>query len=330
MPEPIATWNPARSVWETDQPSLCGHSVPYSVTWPDSGTTRSGTAWRLPRSVRHITGSGSSSSPVLPTPEAYGDAGRGGSQHPDKRRAGGHSVRLSDVTEQELLPTPAAADGMGGHTHRSGPRSAELLLPGVVEAVDDLLPTPTAMTLAISAREDYHANLVEAVGHAEAGSDPRAPLLPTPVVNDMGSNKTFEWWDEWTERFHRPLYTSLTQVAKRAEEGLLPTPRSGMREQVWERPEDEPQNLENALARIKETSPDLLPTPLVTDPKTVQPQGHPGYFNLANALSEVEPTGDDGPPPSGAGKPSSAGHIRRRRKLQRAADDDSPPRSPNG
>jgi len=22
-------------------------------------------------------------------------------------------------------------------------------------------------------------------------------LLPTPVVNDMGVNKTVEWWDEW-------------------------------------------------------------------------------------------------------------------------------------
>jgi hypothetical protein len=25
-------------------------------------------------------------------------------------------------------------------------------------------------------------------------------LLPTPVVNDMGSGKTMEWWEEWTEK----------------------------------------------------------------------------------------------------------------------------------
>jgi DNA (cytosine-5)-methyltransferase 1 len=25
-------------------------------------------------------------------------------------------------------------------------------------------------------------------------------LLPTPAVNDMGGNKTVEWWDEWTEK----------------------------------------------------------------------------------------------------------------------------------
>ena len=35
----------------------------------------------------------------MPTPDAYAGA-RGGSQHPEKRRAGGHSVTLQDVTEQ--------------------------------------------------------------------------------------------------------------------------------------------------------------------------------------------------------------------------------------
>lgn len=43
----------------------------------------------------------------MPTPDAYA-GGRGGSQHPEKRRAGGHTVSLADVTEHELLPTPTA------------------------------------------------------------------------------------------------------------------------------------------------------------------------------------------------------------------------------
>ena len=38
-----------------------------------------------------------------------------------------------------LLPTPSVADGMGGHLSRSGDRSHELLLPGIVKT---LLPTP--------------------------------------------------------------------------------------------------------------------------------------------------------------------------------------------
>jgi hypothetical protein len=49
VPKPIATWNPARGVWETDQVNLlCGHSEPYSETWPTSGTTRNGVAYEQP------------------------------------------------------------------------------------------------------------------------------------------------------------------------------------------------------------------------------------------------------------------------------------------
>jgi DNA (cytosine-5)-methyltransferase 1 len=47
---------------------------------------------------------------LLPTPGAY-DGERGGSQHPDKRRDGGHSVTLQDVTEHALMPTPRASRG---------------------------------------------------------------------------------------------------------------------------------------------------------------------------------------------------------------------------
>lgn len=53
---------------------------------------------------------------LLPTPSAY-LADNGGTQHPDKRRAGGHSVQLHDVVE--FLPTPAASvanDGEGAET----------------------------------------------------------------------------------------------------------------------------------------------------------------------------------------------------------------------
>ncbi|WP_144795728.1 DNA cytosine methyltransferase [Microbacterium paludicola] len=48
---------------------------------------------------------------LLPTPGAY-DGERGGSQHPDKRRAGNHSVTLQDVAEHlEPVLTPETAAG---------------------------------------------------------------------------------------------------------------------------------------------------------------------------------------------------------------------------
>lgn len=60
---------------------------------------------------------------MLPTPDAYAGE-RGGTQHPDKRRAGGHSVALGDVVEHQMLPTPKAADGDFGLPRTTG-RPAE-------------------------------------------------------------------------------------------------------------------------------------------------------------------------------------------------------------
>ena len=270
QPVPIATWNPARTVWETAQDMLCGHSALYSETLPSSGTMRSGRLYPPQTPEAATSASASSSSPgLLPTPNssdhkgsnvpegrlrksgrprtaADGDlpaavervgllptpaagnfndgesveswearrqanlakgvngngqgtplgialqllktptaqlAVNGGSQHPVKRRAGGHGPTLADQAEHELLPTPTAslehppapwkpgvqwwlqsraarnlaalenllptpqvADVTGGHRTRSGARSNELLLPGVADVVaGGLLPTPRAI-----------------------------------------------------------------------------------------------------------------------------------------------------------------------------------------
>jgi hypothetical protein len=113
----------------------------------------------------HLTSvNGSSSSPgLLKTPTAQ-LAVNGGSQHPDKRRAGGHGPTLADQVEHQLLPTPTARDGKGANQRgdttclhgallptpratdgtKGGPNqrgsSGDLMLPS---AVMDLLPTPS-------------------------------------------------------------------------------------------------------------------------------------------------------------------------------------------
>lgn len=74
---------------------------------------------------------------LLPTPDAYAGA-RGGSQHPDKRRAGNHSVTIQDVAEHQLMPTPRATRGgsatemayaMGG-TRSDDERPQGVVIPG--------------------------------------------------------------------------------------------------------------------------------------------------------------------------------------------------------
>jgi len=62
----------------------------------------------------------------------------GGSQHPDKRKAGGHGPTLADEVEH-LLPTPRASD-----TGTPGRRSSEGFRPPLSEVVLPLLPTPAA------------------------------------------------------------------------------------------------------------------------------------------------------------------------------------------
>ena len=132
MPEPIAEWNPARGAWETRETNiLCGHSAPFSEILPKSGSMRSGRLYPPARSARPTAGSGSSSSPgLLPTPTTSDSNGggstvtedpisarpspalfrtptaqlavNGGSQHPDKRKAGGHGPTLADEVEHLL------------------------------------------------------------------------------------------------------------------------------------------------------------------------------------------------------------------------------------
>lgn len=139
MPKPLATWNTARDAWETfDTEGLfCEHLAVFSETWPTSGMVRHGLACELPMWEPATGGTASlflpgmspesGRLPTLPTPSAA-LARNGGSQHPGKRRAGGHSAQLHNVIEQELaplnlLPTPTATPygyqrGLGGQEPR--------------------------------------------------------------------------------------------------------------------------------------------------------------------------------------------------------------------
>lgn len=107
LPEPSAHWDPHSLCWRTSQPTLFEDSPEWSGTWPTSGMTRGGQLYALPTSAP-VTGE-PDSLPLLKPPTAQ-LATNGGSQHPDKRRAGGHGPTLADEIEH-LLPTPRAQNG---------------------------------------------------------------------------------------------------------------------------------------------------------------------------------------------------------------------------
>ncbi|SMX94380.1 hypothetical protein BC102111_02872 [Brevibacterium casei CIP 102111] len=79
QPQPFATWNPTRGVWETSQADLSGRLAPWRATWPTCGAMRDGSAYRLPKLAHLTSGSASSSSrkALFRTPLAS-DSSRGG------------------------------------------------------------------------------------------------------------------------------------------------------------------------------------------------------------------------------------------------------------
>lgn len=138
MLELIAIWNEKRDCWEHPA-DLFGLSDVYSETFPVSVTMRNSCLFERPMSALPIPDSGSSSLPAavtLPTPTTQPETGNGharnlgaearllktptsqlavngGSQHPEKRKEGGHGPTLADEVEH-LLPTPVAAEGIKG------------------------------------------------------------------------------------------------------------------------------------------------------------------------------------------------------------------------
>lgn len=213
-PMPIATWNAARGVWETDQASLyCEHSERYSVTWPTSGMTRSGTAYPPPTSAHRTSGSGCSFSPcdlpmsdgcstLLPTPRAS-DGTKGG---PNQRGSSGDLMLPSAVAR--LLPTPTTSDtnGIGAHgTGGTDLRTAVSLLP-TPQARDGrdnspTLPSPTTaharMTQGKRVLEDAIALLPTPTARDWKGTNQRqdttclpGALLPTPTAADADRTST--------------------------------------------------------------------------------------------------------------------------------------------
>ena len=97
-------------------------------TLPVSGMTWRGVLFELPTSEPPTAAPGCSPSLLLKTPTAQ-LAVNGGSQHPDKRKAGGHGPTLADEAEH-LLPTPKASDHKGQNQRRD-----TTCVPGAVASI---------------------------------------------------------------------------------------------------------------------------------------------------------------------------------------------------
>jgi hypothetical protein len=241
VPAPLASWNPARDVWETSHSHIdlfSGLSAVWSETFPSWGMWAGGVAYELPTSAHLTDGSASSSSPgLLPTPMTSDAKAKGpadGERNSPQLRAIG-----------ELLPTPTVSDANGAGTHGTGG-------PDLRTAVS-LLPTPRATdgTKGGPNRRGSSGDLM---------LPSAVMLLPTPTATDgKGPGPLFRQRDG---KARPPADDDLPTAVVRS---LLPTPRAQTGEErnqtIWARDPSEPQNLENALAFV------LPPKPReVTDP----------------------------------------------------------------
>ena len=321
--------------WWMPEDDLFG-PVEYEGKFPTCGLMVAGRMYATPMdsgtptSAPPMAGSGSSSS--LPTPRASrgasgtetmyalggerSDEGRpqgevllktptsqlavnGGSQHPDKRKLGGHGPTLADEVEH-LLPS-------------SGTHRAVSARPEEWESDTDAPSTPPTRLLLPTpgATDGTHG------GPNQRGSSgdlmlPSAvvQLLPTPAVNDMGEGKTPEAWDTWTLTDSSTPQTLL----------LLPTPSSmnaasdpGSVESWMERRDRQAARRinGNGIGMPLGIAVQLLPTPTVNDfgdrtekhaEKHGNQNGHGKSLDIeARKCAAGEPTDQ----PSSAGKPSS-------------------------
>lgn len=125
-PRPFAAYDRDSSSWKTLPTTDASDSMPYSATWPRSGSMRNGQVFERPTSARATPANGYSSSPILPTPTSRDH--KGSNQRDDTTCLIG-----------ALLPTPRASDGAKGSPNQHG-RNMEALHPTVCK----LLPTPEA------------------------------------------------------------------------------------------------------------------------------------------------------------------------------------------
>jgi len=146
-PVSFAFWHPESSSWRTCQRCLLGGWIAFSGRWPRSGTTRNGTASRLPPLVPSISGTACSFWPT-PTLSAHNLYSTTLDSRDPKERGGG-AFALVDAAR--MWPTPSAT--LGTHAGlvtpakaREGGTLVEAVSGGsFAESMSDVMfPTPTA------------------------------------------------------------------------------------------------------------------------------------------------------------------------------------------
>lgn len=131
-----------------------------------------------------------------PTPAAY-DGMKGGSQHPAKRRAGGHQPSVADVVEH-LLPTPCASPSGNTpeeHLRKKPGRERVTDLSILVEndllaTGGKLLPTPVVTDSKDTRNATADRRNPDSKHHSGTTLTDAVTLLPTPRASDPATTSS--------------------------------------------------------------------------------------------------------------------------------------------
>lgn len=185
---------PVGGVWRRAQTSLLAPSgEPFSGSWTRSGMCAHGTVYPLPPLAPRTSVTGSSSSPLLPTPRQDPRDATPRTPREDWRPSLGEALLPTPLAQQKgpsskpgakaqggpalhhvLLPTPVRQDGKNA----TAPSQAGRNSPPLTHV---LLPTPTATTGGDGQRPDGMRKLLE---------PEMRRLLPTPTATPYGNNQS--------------------------------------------------------------------------------------------------------------------------------------------
>ncbi len=184
----IASWDDTAKLWQPSGGqtlSLFGPSEPFSGTWPTSGSMRSGCCFRRPPWVPRTGVSGSSFSPLLPSPDAGvfndGQSVEAYLARKERELAKGYNSNGGGTPlamAVRLLPTPRVTDANGPGQHGDGG-------PDLRTTIAMLLPTPQARD-GDSASGSMSVKTAHRRHHEQGkrNLDDAIALLPTPAARD--------------------------------------------------------------------------------------------------------------------------------------------------